>query len=82
MLRILFVAVPTEQEGWELAGWDDPSPRLLLPLPYKDRTQTGRWQIPALSRVVRRLGRLAAGRGGVEKNVTTMPRGEEGSVSV
>lgn len=46
-----------------MAGWDDPSPRLLLPLPYKDRTQTGRWQIPALSRVVRRLGRLVVGRG-------------------
>lgn len=45
-----------------MAGRDDPGPRLLLPLPYKDRTQTGRWQIPALS-VVRRLGGLAVGRG-------------------
>lgn len=62
---MLFVAVPSEPEGWELAGWDDPSPRLLLPLPYKDRTQTGRWQIPALSSVVRWLGSLAAGGGGV-----------------
>ena len=44
-----------------MAGWDDPSPRPLLPLPYKDRAQTGRWRIPALSRVMRRLGRLAAG---------------------
>nr|XP_019816612.1 PREDICTED: myosin light polypeptide 6 isoform X2 [Bos indicus] len=26
-----------------------------------DRAQTGRWRIPALSRVMRRLGRLAAG---------------------
>lgn len=46
-----------------MAGWDDPSPRLLLSLPYKDRTQTGRWRIPALTRVVRRLGRLAVRRG-------------------
>lgn len=48
-----------------MASWDDPSPRLLLPFPYKDRTQTGRWQIPALSGVARRLDWLAAGGGGV-----------------
>lgn len=35
----------------EVAGWNDPSPRLLFPLPYKDKTQTGRWQIPAPSDV-------------------------------
>lgn len=46
-----------------MAGWDDPSPRLLLLLPYKDRAQTGRWQIPALSSEVRRLGRLLQAEG-------------------
>lgn len=49
-----------------MAGWDDPSPRLLLSLPYKDRTETGRWRIPALRSVVAavEIGRSAAGRGG------------------
>lgn len=65
-----------------MAGWDDPSPRLLLPLPYKDKAQTGRWQIPALSTVVRRLDRLAVGRGGMEMAVTTLPGLEESCLYV